>query len=43
MYGAENGYDVRGLRPVDNNMDASLRIYEEKGMGYLILQLTESL
>lgn len=32
MYGAENGYDVRGARPVNDNIDASLRIHE--GMWY---------
>lgn len=32
MYAAENGYDVRGARPVKDNMDASLRI--EKGRWY---------
>jgi glucose/arabinose dehydrogenase len=33
MYAAENGYDVRGLRPVKDNMDASLKIYEGKWYG----------
>ena len=28
MYAAENGYDVRGSRPVKDELDASLRIYE---------------
>jgi glucose/arabinose dehydrogenase len=32
MYAAENGYDVRGARPVRDNLDASLRI--EKGRWY---------
>lgn len=32
MYGAENGYDVRGSRPVNDDMDATLRIRE--GMWY---------
>lgn len=32
MYGAENGYDIRGSRPVKDVMDASLRI--EKGKWY---------
>ncbi len=33
MYAAENGYDVRGLRPVKDYMDASLRIHEGKWYG----------
>lgn len=33
MYAAENGYDVRGLRPVNDYMDASLRIHEGKWYG----------
>jgi glucose/arabinose dehydrogenase len=33
MYAAENGYDVRGARPVRDNMDASLRIQEGKWYG----------
>ncbi|MHA6247565.1 PQQ-dependent sugar dehydrogenase [Pontibacter sp. CAU 1760] len=32
MYAAENGYDVRGARPVKDYLDASLRI--KKGMWY---------
>jgi glucose/arabinose dehydrogenase len=28
MYGTENGYDVRGSRPVNDNIDVSLRINE---------------
>jgi glucose/arabinose dehydrogenase len=32
MYAAENGYDIRGSRPVKDYMDASLRI--EKGKWY---------
>lgn len=32
MYAAENGYDIRGSRPVNDVMDASLRI--EKGKWY---------
>lgn len=32
MYAAENGYDIRGSRPVKDDMDASLRIHE--GMWY---------
>ncbi|MBZ9731615.1 hypothetical protein LB467_18160 [Salegentibacter sp. JZCK2] len=32
MYAAENGYDIRGLRPVKDYMDASLRIHQ--GMWY---------
>lgn len=32
MYGTENGYDVRGSRPVNDNIDVSLRINE--GMWY---------
>jgi glucose/arabinose dehydrogenase len=32
MYAAENGYDVRGLRPVNDEIDASLKI--EKGKWY---------
>ena len=28
MYAAENGYDVRGSRPVKDELDASLRIHE---------------
>ncbi|MCJ8166491.1 PQQ-dependent sugar dehydrogenase [Pontibacter sp. E15-1] len=32
MYAAENGYDVRGSRPVNDDVDASLRI--EKGKWY---------
>ena len=32
MYAAENGYDVRGSRPVNDVIDASLRIHE--GMWY---------
>ncbi|MBW3544788.1 MAG: sugar dehydrogenase [Bacteroidetes bacterium] len=32
MYAGENGYDVRGSRPVNDNIDASLRIHE--GMWY---------
>lgn len=33
MYAAENGYDIRGLRPVKDYMDASLRIHEGKWYG----------
>ncbi|WP_373494997.1 sorbosone dehydrogenase family protein [Aquiflexum sp.] len=33
MFAAENGYDVRGLRPVKDYMDASLRIHEGKWYG----------
>lgn len=33
MYAAENGYDIRGLRPVKDDMDASLRIHEGKWYG----------
>lgn len=33
MYAAENGYDVRGLRPVKDNMDASLRIHAGQWYG----------
>lgn len=33
MYGAENGYDIRGLRPVKDDMDTSLRIQEGKWYG----------
>jgi glucose/arabinose dehydrogenase len=33
MYAAENGYDVRGLRPVNDVIDASLRIHEGKWYG----------
>jgi glucose/arabinose dehydrogenase len=33
MYAAENGYDVRGFRPVKDYMDASLRIHEGKWYG----------
>jgi glucose/arabinose dehydrogenase len=32
MYAAENGYDIRGARPVNDKIDASLRIHE--GMWY---------
>lgn len=32
MYAAENGYDIRGSRPVKDDMDASLRIH--KGQWY---------
>ena len=32
MYAAENGYDIRGSRPVKDYLDASLRIHE--GMWY---------
>lgn len=28
MYAGENGYDVRGSRPVNDNIDASLRIHQ---------------
>jgi hypothetical protein len=28
MYAAENGYDVRGSRPVKDNMDATLKVKE---------------
>lgn len=33
MYAAENGYDIRGARPVDDYMDASLRIHEGRWYG----------
>lgn len=33
MYAAENGYDIRGFRPVKDDMDASLRINEGKWYG----------
>lgn len=33
MYAAENGYDIRGARPVKDYMDASLRIQEDKWYG----------
>jgi glucose/arabinose dehydrogenase len=32
MYAAENGYDIRGARPVKDDMDATLRV--QKGMWY---------
>lgn len=32
MYAAENGYDIRGLRPVKDIIDATLRVHE--GMWY---------
>lgn len=32
MYGGENGYDVRGSRPVKDDIDATLRVHE--GMWY---------
>ncbi|WP_147294277.1 PQQ-dependent sugar dehydrogenase [Pontibacter diazotrophicus] len=33
MYAAENGYDIRGARPVKDYMDASLRIEQGKWYG----------
>ncbi|MEX0647487.1 MAG: hypothetical protein WEA56_10110 [Balneolaceae bacterium] len=33
MYAAENGYDVRGSRPVGDDMDASLKIEEGRWYG----------
>lgn len=33
MYGSENGYDVRGSRPVGDDIDASLRIAEGRWYG----------
>ena len=33
MYAAENGYDIRGARPVKDYMDASLRIQKGKWYG----------
>jgi glucose/arabinose dehydrogenase len=33
MYGSENGFDVRGSRPVGDDMDASLRISEGRWYG----------
>lgn len=38
MYGAENGYDVRGARPVNDDVDVTLRI--KKGMWYGIPDFT---
>ena len=38
MYGAENGYDVRGARPVNDEIDATLRI--NKGMWYGVPDFT---
>ncbi|WP_439879731.1 PQQ-dependent sugar dehydrogenase [Pontibacter sp. MBLB2868] len=40
MYGAENGYDVRGARPVKGEIDATLRI--RKGMWYGIPDFSAS-
>lgn len=33
MYAGENGYDVRGSRPVNDDMDASLRVEQGKWYG----------
>jgi glucose/arabinose dehydrogenase len=33
MYAAENGYDVRGSRPVNDEIDATLRIFEGRWYG----------
>ncbi|MBZ9731433.1 hypothetical protein LB467_17230 [Salegentibacter sp. JZCK2] len=33
MYAAENGYDNRGLRPVNDEIDATLRVHEDMWYG----------